>query len=318
MSLPLEIPDCHLLFLYHTDNEATRVNLNVLKAHNPDRPIVGIAYEGAPDLKTIPCWFTPRPKEGVREFENNDDRVYHWFLNAGSKLPFPAERYLWVEWDTLVTQDVREWFGDLWDVGASAAGSVMVFLRDPWVWFDQGNDRLDPFLRSKMMGVTPLSGILLSHAALKALVEVWRSHPVPNAFCELRVGTLLNAAGYPPAPRPGGNLTCVHDARLVRSDWRVVPGFYHPVKVDPAARNGPPDNWREELHLDDSDFEGSDPILTVLRRLVGAMTEEDSVPTSVKSQAAYALALECVRLNDDPKAEPAHHTLAMLRRITQT
>lgn len=223
--------ECCILFLHHKDDETTRYHLDLLRRGNP-YPVVAVCdasaerVEGAIDVDVLTKEWASEDKWG-----GIDTVLYRWFRHGGLR----AERYVFFEWDTLATMPVKEYFGALWDEDAAGA-STMLIERDPdWWWFHQ-LDRLPPHVRDVAAGIVPLSGLLLSDRALAAVA----SSAIPaDVYCELRLGTLLRAAGftlseYPPETQ---RMNQWHRDLIVYDADK--PGIYHPIKERMLAGQPP-------------------------------------------------------------------------------
>lgn len=214
--------ECCILFSHYSNSQTTQHHLEVLRERNP-YPVVAVCngaaerVEGALDVSRL-------SELGAQEsrWHSPDTILYRWFLHGGLR----ARRYIFLEWDTLATMPVREFYDEVWDE-AAAASTVKRIEDDPdWYWFEQ-RDRLPEDLRAKAGGVVPFNGIMLSHRALAAIT----ARPIPpDVFCELRIGTLLRNAGFEPCSLP-------REKRVMNSYERSLiqfdpnrPGVYHPVK----------------------------------------------------------------------------------------
>lgn len=220
--------ECCILFAHYRDDPTTRAHLDLLRRLNP-YPVVALCnaapehVDGALDVARLTTrWAEEHPWSGA------DAILYRWFLHGGLR----AQRYVFLEWDTLATMPVREFYDEVWDV--DAAGSVARRIEhDPdWYWFHQVGQMPEP-LRGHAGGLIPLNGTLLSHRALAAVA----TGPVPQGiFCELRLGTLLRSSGFAltELPEPKRRMNS-YDRRLITFD-AGRPGIYHPIKgeIPPA------------------------------------------------------------------------------------
>ena len=221
--------ECCILFAHYHDDPTTRTHLNLLRMLNP-YPVVAVCnaapmhVDGALDIARLSTqWADEHPWGGA------DTILYRWFLHGG----LHAKRYIFLEWDTLATMPVREFYDEVWD--ADAAGSVAKRIEDDpdWIWFHQVG-LLPESLRSHAGGLLPLNGTLLSHRALAAVA---RSPVPPGIFCELRLGTLLRSLGFAltELPEPKRRMNS-YDRRLITFAIDQ-PGIYHPIKnlIPPTA-----------------------------------------------------------------------------------
>ena len=216
--------ECCIVFLHHRDDPTTRAHLELLRRLNP-YPVVAVCnaatehVPGALDVARLSTrWRDEDPRGGT------DSVLYRWFLHGGIR----ARRYVFLEWDTLATMPIRDFFAEVWD--ADAAGSVVKRIEHhpDWIWFLQ-LEQLPESLRGHAAGLVPLNGTLLSHRALAAVA---RGSIPDRIFGELRLGTLLRSHGFVltelPEPKRRMNL---YDRRLITFDARQ-PGLYHPIKEE--------------------------------------------------------------------------------------
>jgi len=209
-------PECCILFLHHRNDELTRRHFRLLQEQNP-APVIAIY---ANQREHLPEAVDVGPLGDV--WRNADLAFLNWFRRR----PFDAERYLWLEYDTFASLPVRDCYEAVWDRDAVAAKVIELQPHADWCWFAERN-LLPPDLRASMAGLSPLCGILLSHRALCALAN---TAALPPVFSELRLGTVLRAAGF--------ELSALPPERAATIDWNpaaiafnpAVPGVYHPVK----------------------------------------------------------------------------------------
>lgn len=213
-----------ILFAHHRNDPVTREHVEVLRRHNPF-PIVPISnaaihhLPGAIDVADASSEFSDEDP-----WEACDTMIYRWFRHARS---VEAERYTYIEWDTLATMPLREYFADVWDADAAGAQVKTPRSHPYWEWFRRDLGKLPEPMRPHATAVVPVNGVLLSRRALEA---VCRCQIPSSIFCELRLGTLLRSCGVAPIEMP---------AHLAQSNgWRTdltavsaSPGVYHPVKT---------------------------------------------------------------------------------------
>lgn len=156
---------------------------------------------------------------GEPRWEGPDAALYRW---AASAAFVPARRYFVVEWDTLATMPLREWWGErccdsAWAVVAAANPT------GEWAWWEHV-PRLPAPIRPHAAGFCPFGVQVLSLEALKALAEV---EPAAGVFCELRQASYLRWLGVSPAvrePAGHGEAWC-RDVRYTGGR-----GLWHPIK----------------------------------------------------------------------------------------
>ena len=214
--------ECCILYSHHKNDETTQRHLEILRAQNP-YPVIAVCnaatthVDGALDVDCLSKDGSLEPK-----WHSPDTILYRWFLRGGIR----ARRYVFLEWDTLATMPVREFYAEVWEEHA-AASTVKTIENDPdWYWFWQMG-RLPSALRPKAAGVVPFNGLFLSHQALSAIT----SRPIPaDIFCEFRVATLLRYAGFEPRPFPSAKQRMNSYERTLIDFHQDRPGIYHPIK----------------------------------------------------------------------------------------
>ena len=68
-----------------------------------------------------------------------------------------------LEWDTLATMPVKEFFGELWDRDVVGTSVKLHETHPEWQWFREQMHLLPPPLRQHAAGIVPFNGLLLSH-----------------------------------------------------------------------------------------------------------------------------------------------------------
>ena len=180
--------ECCIVFTHYRNDETTRYHLELLRRLNPF-PVVAVCnattdcVDGAVDVDLLSKRWSSEDKWG-----SADSILYRWFLHGGVR----AQRYLMLEWDTLATAPVKEFFGELWDRDVVGTSVKLHETHPEWQWFREQMHLLPPSLQQQAAGIVPFNGLLLSHRALSAVVD---ADPPPGIFCELRIGTLLRSAG---------------------------------------------------------------------------------------------------------------------------
>lgn len=216
--------DVCILFMYYdgAPHEALLQNWNRMKAYNTGEVVVPLIHDGKPtfpetiDLRTFPTygWVT---ENGHRSC---DTMIYRWFLNR----QFDAERYVVYEWDTFATTSVREFYRPVWDAEVACRAPVEPVARPDWPFF-QDIPSLPEALQSFAAGLAPLAATMFSH---KALERMMACPLIPDAFAELRSGTMASWAGLTVSPMlyAKGKVSWHEDFINVSP----APSLYHPVK----------------------------------------------------------------------------------------
>lgn len=213
-----------ILFAHHRSDAVTRHHLHVLQQHNPHDPVVLLCngsidpLAGAIDVSQLSDEFA-----GENKWLGSDVMLYLWFRHCRN---IEAERYAIIEWDTLATMPLREYYRDVWDADAAGCGLKTPQHSPTWEWFVAHGSRLPEPLRTHMVGLVPFNGILLSHRALEQICQQEIPRHINN---ELRLGTLLSTCGF--------QLKTIGPAAASNNQWRADqikisgrPGLYHPVK----------------------------------------------------------------------------------------
>ena len=215
--------DCCIVFTHYRDDETTRHHLELIRRLNPF-PVVAVCnasperVEGAVDVSLLSKRWSDENK-----WHSADTILYRWFLHGGIR----AKRYLMLEWDTMATMPVRDFYRDLWDKDVVGTSIKRIETHPDWQWFREQLHLLPSNLRQHAAGVVPFNGLLLSHRALAAVVA---ADPPPGLFCELRIGTLLRAAGFDlhAMPPEKQRMNSFHPQNITFDG--VTPGIYHPIK----------------------------------------------------------------------------------------
>ncbi len=220
--------ECCIVFTHYRDDDTTRHHLELLRKLNPF-PVVAVCnasperVEGAVDVDRLSKQWSDENK-----WSSADSILYRWFLHGGIR----AQRYLMLEWDTLATMPVKEFYREFWDRDVVATSVKRIEAHPEWQWFREQLHLLPPHLRQYAAGVVPFNGLLLSHRALAAVVE---ADPLPGLFCELRIGTLLRAAKFELTELPPEKRRMNSFHRLNITFDGVTPGIYHPIKHNPMS-----------------------------------------------------------------------------------
>ncbi len=211
--------ECAILFLHFQDDAVTRHHLRLLRKMNPFLviPIVrgNLGVKDAIDVQT------PETQD-FRGWRHPDIHIYNWF----KRREISAERYVCLEWDVFASQPLKEFYGARWDAPVVGMNLHKVESSD-WMWFREAPE-LPPELRPFAMGIEPLSLVLLRHEVLEAIC----SRPIPpDIFCELRLGTLVRAAGFAAVDFPEARETVrFGPMRNIIDAAPATPGVFHPVK----------------------------------------------------------------------------------------
>lgn len=217
------VPLC-ILFAHHRNDAVTRRHLEILRENNPD-PIIPVCHspadpvEGAVDVSRFSKRFA-----GDHPWMRGDAMLYLWFRHSRT---VEAKRYAYIEWDTLATMPLREYYREVWDADAAGSQIKTPQTTPGWEWFKLHRQRLPERLKRFAMGIAPLNAVLLSRQALKA---VCNSQIPKNVFSELRLGSMLRFTG----------ITAIQfvEAKASTNNWHrdlsVLTegiGVFHPIKA---------------------------------------------------------------------------------------
>ncbi len=127
--------ECCILFVHYRDDPTTRTYLDLLRRLNP-YPVVALCnaakehVDGVLDVARLTTrWVGEHPWSGA------DTILYRWFLHGGLQ----AERYVFLEWDTLATMPVREFYDEVWDADAADAVAKRIEDDPDWIWLGSDN-----------------------------------------------------------------------------------------------------------------------------------------------------------------------------------
>jgi hypothetical protein len=211
--------ECCALFLNHKNDEITRRHFEILRDTN-DFPVVPV-HRGIGMRGSVNAWTVDSAHENNVEYI--DHLLYNWYRSPHR---LPAKRYVLIEYDTLATLPLREFYTGVWDDPAVAAAVRKPSPTGEWGRFDRTHLLpLDwqPFRR----GVTPICGLLMARDVVEAVCGL---PTPPGVFCELRLATAIRRAGWEITQHPTARRTVWWNYDRIYDP--SVPGVYHPVKED--------------------------------------------------------------------------------------
>lgn len=227
--------DLAIIFFYYKDCPVTKFHADQIKKHNPNIPLIPISWDTLVNQNSR--WFLDtkcnmRPDYANEMFRqirkanintnrfnthgdlmdwfNMDKRLYCWFDTT----PVLADRYILMDWDVLVTTNLRNFYNPVWDADVAASWFITAETTPKWPWWIKS---------APQFGVGPVCGMLLSHNFLSWVVKFAYDY---TAFCELRLGIYAQEFG---------GLNQVIDWPYL-SAWPIqfptpLPeGIFHPVK----------------------------------------------------------------------------------------
>lgn len=213
-----------ICFLYHgkLSDPVTAKHIAAIDEAAPDATLVPLSFAVVPGIPTNPIGHVPQNwTVEKQQWHCCDLPFWYWFRRNRPNF----DRYLVVEYDTLITQHPREFFAKVWDenvVGANIMG-------DDWGWWCA-----EPQLSAKIpdyakWGLMPMF-MLLKHEAASAMCDILFA---PGAgrllgfFSECRIGVLARLAGFTPVSFSDDPSYHVGFGPITPNG----PGIWHPVKA---------------------------------------------------------------------------------------
>ncbi len=219
-----------ILFLHHDLDEVTLNNLESFRLRNPGVPIIpisggkrmggGTAPEDLPTFSRLHSRFAGTDwmyRSGL------DVLIIDWYRNRRT---IRAKRWFFAEWDGWCGMPLREYLGEVWDADVSVS-SIRWPSREPeWFWFRQ-IQRLPEKYRPFACGMVPTCFTCVSDRAMQALSERLTEEMMGHIIYEIRIPTLIHAAGMPPVvnPRAGWNVgwnSISKGTLLTRNLWHAI------------------------------------------------------------------------------------------------
>ena len=220
--------DLTILFGHIQADELTLRHLEIIRTLNPGVPIVPLTFQADDSAgQALPGSFRATQLEprfvGQNPWAAADCLIYAWYVHARTQQT-AAHRYAYAEWDMLFRVPMRDFYAEVWDRDVACAECFFIDRHWSWNWFKEIY-RLPKEIRKFAAGLSPFAGTFLSDRALDKITK----QPIPlHVFCELRLGTLANAAGFEIARLPYDkcrNLTWKQELL-----YPVKSPVYHPVK----------------------------------------------------------------------------------------
>ena len=229
--------DTCVLFVHHMNDEVTARHYALLRQYNPDVAAVPLCWAGSPHLDGAVEIPAPVEEEGPNPLWRNCDRMlYRWFESAHR---LEASRYLIIEWDTLITQPLSEFYpAQAWNAGfaASAVYAPQTIPSSEWGWWQELSEQQWQALGPYVRGCCPISGVLIERNLLERMSAAARLPVFHGMFCEARIATLAAYCGVEPIgirPDCWGHIQC--------GDVEPSgPGVWHRVRALTSATATPP------------------------------------------------------------------------------
>jgi hypothetical protein len=221
-----------IVFLHHRNDWVTLRNLDSFREWNPGVPIATVTsnerikggYSILDDPELGPIWRAHIERDNGRlRARSSDLLLFYWYLNRREH----CKRWLVVEWDAFCAMPAEEFLAPVADF--SSAGSIVHHTQSSpeWYWFQEAPS-LPENLRPFAMGISPTCYIVFADEVLDTIVKLVPWDHLGTGNSELRLGTLVNYAGYD---------VVEHPLAKGRICWKPLPkmspipcGMWHPIK----------------------------------------------------------------------------------------
>ena len=241
--------DIAILFIYTHKCPLTNTNYESIVKHSGDMPIYAIHQNDFSnyfypelDYRHISQW-------GGRDiwYWGSDNIFLYWYLSNPDKR---AKQYLILEYDTYVTQDIKEFLNiDQKAIDHSGIMSAYsIFAKSHtggYWWFDaqRFHPLIDKFYGwNKFAACSPLCANMISDDAVQIVLEHIREIPLANKlYVETKFATILNYLNYNLSNYNLKNSNkyisystdiCLDNiiSSFSDSDSQKLSGMYHPIK----------------------------------------------------------------------------------------
>ena len=254
-----------VLYLHHCKNEVTIHNYNRLKKFNPDLDVYPVGFEWHDLIEgshivhrhdELPNNFILNKLVNNTTSSESDLYIYDFFLHHQD-----YESYFVVEWDTYCNASILEVYGDVFEKydtfsaytftnefngpGTGIIENIDNLNIDDsheryvkrWSWYRYFFQKLnEPTEQNKLLpylgGTYPTSLLYYKNKVLRDVLELILSNPrlYDNIQNEMRLGTVLQQAGYK-LNEYGGNTNQFVEQKHYRIDIQNnIKGYYHPIK----------------------------------------------------------------------------------------
>ena len=254
-----------VLYLHHCKNEVTIHNYNRLKKFNPDLDVYPVGFEWHDLIEgshivhrhdELPNNFILNKLVNNTTSSESDLYIYDFFLHHQD-----YESYFVVEWDTYCNASILEVYGDVFEKydtfsaytftnefngpGTGIIENIDNLNIDDsheryvkrWSWYRYFFQKLnEPTEQNKLLpylgGTYPTSLLYYKNKVLRDVLELILSNPrlYDNIQNEMRLGTVLQQAGYK-LNEYGGNTNQFVEQKHYRMDIQNnIKGYYHPIK----------------------------------------------------------------------------------------
>lgn len=226
--------DTAVFFAHHRSDERSLRNLRLLVEASEGCDVVPIGFDSEQTMPAAArishrsrfinrCLPAKEPGCPPAHSFSCDALLYEWFYNR----PRDYARYVWLEWDTLARQPIREFFTPVWQLDYSASHLVR-HGDDTWYNWRYASEEAWAAAGPLMLGQWPTCGVVLSHRCLLAITSLLRDLPAfDELFCEMRMPTLARLAGFMPCENLSAQRTIHWHPSKVCAD---AIGVIHPIK----------------------------------------------------------------------------------------
>jgi len=223
-----------ILFVYFKLTPGTIRNLKLIRERNPNSPVITISngerLNSLNDYATEECGeFGQRIQEfaptGKDKWLNSELSYIAWYMS--DKKTFNCKRWAFIEYDTYVNMDLMDYVkpNEMDDVvGARIKNREE---HKVWRWWNH-EARLPDIPREIMMGVVPLTGVIVSDEALKRIGQYYLDNVRTSMMSELRFGSISNLLGY--KPKKALHPSAEHIKMMDFGNAAINYGICHPVK----------------------------------------------------------------------------------------
>ena len=254
-----------VLYLHHCKNEVTIHNYNRLKKFNPNLDVYPVGFEWHDLIEgshivhrhdELPNNFVLNKLVNNTTSSESDLYIYDFFLHHQD-----YESYFVVEWDTYCNASILEVYGDVFEKydtfsaytftnefngpGTGIIENIDNLNIDDsheryvkrWSWYRYFFQKLnEPTEQNKLLpylgGTYPTSLLYYKNKVLRDVLELILSNPrlYDNIQNEMRLGTVLQQAGYK-LNEYGGNTNQFVEQKHYRIDIQNnIKGYYHHIK----------------------------------------------------------------------------------------
>lgn len=220
--------DLGIVFNHHDTSPTALRNLEAIRRLNPGARVFTVSahepFPGGASMEDLgeggAIWTALTQGNQKLEWRHCDWLSYAWILAGGVR----CRRWVFVGWDVYSTVPLEEFLSSVWDENAAGVEVFVPQEHDWWHWFKEGVPKdLEPHRR----GVCPVCFYLCSDECARAVADLALKRKKWDAFCELRLGTLISAAGFEPKVIPGARKTI----SWKWEGWTIEgKGIWHPVK----------------------------------------------------------------------------------------